>query len=146
MFPTFIREGSMVDNIAAVKMFSIVIANKPGEGEKLLAALKAAGVNLKALWAYWLSRNQTRVDIVADDPKLLQKVLRTMKIPIDRKGEVFLAIGEDRVGALEGPMAKLAAAGINVFAAAAISAGAGRFGAIVHVGPADIRKAKKALS
>jgi hypothetical protein len=136
----------MADNITIAKMHSILVANKPGEGERLLAALKTAGVNLTAVWGYAVGKKQSRIDIVADDPKLLAKVVRKLKIPVDRKGAIFLINGEDHVGALEEPMAKLAAAGINVFAAAAVCGGAGRYGAILHVDPADVRKAAKLLA
>lgn len=135
----------MTDRITVAKMSSITVPNKPGEGERVLAALKGAGVNLTAFWGYWLSRKQARLDLVAQDPKLLAAAARKLKIRIERKGDVFLTNGEDRIGALEDPLAKLASAGVNVFAAVALCAGGGRYGALIHVDPADMRRARKAL-
>ncbi|MBI2081903.1 MAG: hypothetical protein HYT86_09360 [candidate division NC10 bacterium] len=57
----------------------------------------------------------------------------------------FLVEGDDRVGALCDVAARLAAAKINVTASTAISAGAGRYGAIIWVKPRDVSRAAKAL-
>jgi len=136
----------MTDTISVVKMSSIIVPNKAGEGQKVLAALKDAGVNLTAFWGYLLNKKQARLDLVAEDPKLLATAARKLKITVERKGEVFLANGEDRIGALEEPLAKLASAGINIYATVALCAGNGRYGALIHVDPADMRRARKALS
>jgi len=55
----------------------------------------------------------------------------------------FLAEGDDRPGAGAELMSKLAEAKINVTALQAISAGVGRYGAILWVKPRDVKKVAK---
>jgi hypothetical protein len=55
----------------------------------------------------------------------------------DEAKRAFLIQGDERVGAAAETMAKLAAANIGITAAAATSAGSGRYGMIVWVAPSD---------
>ncbi len=57
----------------------------------------------------------------------------------------FLVQGEDRPGAVAASLQKLAEANINVTAVDAVSAGNGRYGAILWVKPLDVKKAAKGL-
>jgi len=53
--------------------------------------------------------------------------------------------GDDRVGALAEYFAMLGDAGINVTAVSAVTAGAGRFGAILWVDPRNVKRTAKLL-
>src|SRR5437667_97427 len=57
----------------------------------------------------------------------------------------FLIQGDDRVGAVTNTAAKLAEANINITAAAATSAGSGRYGMILWVAPDEYERAAEVL-
>ncbi|MBI4715135.1 MAG: ACT domain-containing protein [Nitrospirae bacterium] len=66
-----------------------------------------------------------------------------MKVGLKKTG--FHVQGDDRVGAVADVLTRLADAKINVTAIDALSAGEGRWGAILWVKAADVSKAAKAL-
>ena len=57
----------------------------------------------------------------------------------------FLIKGDERTGAIADTVAKLSSAGINITALHVITAGAGRYAAILWVKPRDVNKAAKIL-
>ena len=132
--------------MAKIDYYSVVVPNKPGKGEQVLSALKEAGVNLVAIWGYPLSNSKSRIDLVAEDPGLLKKAAKQLKIELGKKHTAFHITGEDHPGAVAEVLAKLAAKEINVFAVQALCAGNGRFGALLQVAPDDVKKATKALA
>jgi len=66
-------------------------------------------------------------------------------VRISKKKRAFLVQGSDRAGALASVLDKLGAAKINVTATTAITAGRGRWGAILWVKPRDQARAARAL-
>ena len=131
--------------MAKIEYYSVVVSNKPGKGEQILTALKEAGVNFVGIWGYPLGKGKSRIDLAAEDPALLKKAAKQLKIDLGKKQTAFHISGEDHPGAVAEVLLKLAAKDINVFAAQAICAGNGRFGALVQVAPDDVKKATKAL-
>jgi hypothetical protein len=128
-----------------LELRSVVVSDKPGKGAHTLSAFQAAGVNFIGVWAYPLSKKKSRIDLVPEDPALLKKTAKQLKIDIGKKQTAFHISGEDHAGALAQILAKLAAKGINVYAAQALCAGAGKFGALVQVEEGDVKKAAKLL-
>jgi len=129
-----------------INYYSIVVKNKAGEGAKVLEGLKAAGINLAALWGYPIKGKKSALDIAPDDPKAFLKAVKAMKLEASKKKTAIHIDGEDRPGVVADVLSKLAAAKISVHAAQAVCAGAGRFGALIQVHEDDLKKAKKALS
>jgi hypothetical protein len=132
--------------MAKLEYYSVVVSNKPGKGENVLSALKEAGVNFVGIWGYPSGKRKSRIDLVAEDTKLLKKAAKQLKIELGKKHTAFHITGEDHPGAVAEVLAKLAAKEINVFAVQALCAGNGRFGALLQVAPADVKKATKALA
>ena len=72
-------------------------------------------------------------------------IAKAAKIKTRTQKTGFLVQGRDRKGAVAGVLRKLAEQKINVTAIDAVSAGAGRYAAILWVKPKDINKTAKAL-
>jgi hypothetical protein len=132
--------------MAKLEYYSVVVPNKPGKGERVLSALKEAGVNFVAIWGYPVGKGKSKIDLVAEDPAGLKKAAKKLKIELGKKQTAFHITGEDHPGAVAEVLAKLAAKKINTSAVQALCAGNGRFGALVQVAPDDVKKASKALA
>jgi prephenate dehydratase len=135
----------MADTVSTVIYHTITIANKAGEGAKVLGALKDAGIDLAGLWGYPLKGKKAALDIVPADAKAFLKAAKKLKLEVSPKKSSFFVTGEDRPGALAENLARLAAAGVNVHAVQCGRAAAGLFGAFIQVAADDLKKAKKAL-
>lgn len=134
----------MPDKIRKVDYFVKKVDNKPGKAAAILAKLSKAGVNLLAFSGF-PSGKIAQLDFVPRDTAAFRKATRKLNIAVSEKKSGFLVQGNDRKGAVASVLEKLAAAGINVTAIDAVSAGGGRWGAILWVGPKDLGKAAKAL-
>lgn len=134
----------MADVIRLVDYFYIELSDRPGEGARALGVLKEAGVHLNAFHAFPQGR-RAQLDFVPSDSGAFKAAARMAKWKITGPKKAFVIEGEDRTGALVDYFAKLGAAKINVTAASAIAAGAGRFGAILWVKPRDVKRATNVL-
>ena len=134
----------MADTVRLVDYFYIEATDKPGEGARILQHLKDAGVNLTVLHTF-PARRKTRVDFVPTDGVAFKAAAKAAKWKITGPKMAFVFEGEDRVGALADWFAALGGAKINVTAVSAITAGAGRFGAVLWVKARDVKRAAKAL-
>jgi hypothetical protein len=141
---TFETTGGAMDSIRKADYFSIEVPNKVGEGARLLAALREAGVNLAAFTAFPSGR-RAQVDFIPEDTAAFKAAARKAGIKVSPRKTVFIVQGDDRPGALAEICEKLAGAGINMIAMDATSAGQGRYGGMFWVDPADVRKAAKVL-
>jgi hypothetical protein len=134
----------MSDIIRKVAYFATDVPNKPGEGARLLGKLAEAGVNLLAFSGFPSGR-KAQFDFIPEDVALFKKAVKLANIKTRPQKFGFLARGDDRKGAVADLLKTLAAKNINVTAIDAVSAGAGRYAAILWVNPKDVNKAAKAL-
>ena len=135
----------MLDTVRKLDYFALQAADRPGEGARLLAALKGHGVNLLALSGFPSAR-KAQIDLVPEDAAALRAAAKQMKLALGAKKTCFVIQGDDRVGALADTLQTLADAKINVTAIQAVTAGMGRYGAIFWVKPRDVARAAKALA
>ena len=134
----------MPETIRRVDYFYIEVPDKPGEGAKVLAALRDAGINLLAYTGFPRGR-RAQLDFIPEDPASFKAAAKKIGLKLSAKKTGFWIQGLDRPGAIAALMGKLAAANVNVTASDAVCAGKGRYGAILWVKSADLRKAAKAL-
>lgn len=133
-----------MDTVQRVEYFYIQVPDKPGEGARALATLRQAGVNLLAYSGFPAGR-RAQLDFIPENPEAFKQVAKQAKWKVKGPKRGFLIQGDDRIGACSDILDKLAAAKINVTAMDAVSAGAGRWGAILWVNPAAFKKAAQVL-
>jgi len=134
----------MPDTIRLVDYFYIETADKPGEGARVLGALRDAHVNLLAFHAFPKGR-RAQLDFVPTDPAAFKAAAKNARWKAVGPKKAFVIEGEDRVGALVYYGTRLADAKINVTAITAVVAGPGRFGGILWVKSRDVKRAAKTL-
>ncbi len=134
----------MDETIQKVDYYYVTTANKVGEGTRLLKALREGGVNLLAFSGFPSGR-RAQIDFIPENVALFKAIAKKAGFQLSGKKSGFLVQGEDRLGAIEEVTAKLADFKINITAIDAVSAGGGRYGAILWVQPSDVNKAAKVL-
>ncbi len=134
----------MRDTVRKVYYFSLSVPDKPGQTFKVLAALVSAGVNLLACTGFPRGR-RAQIDVVPDDTRKFSAAAKKAGFAFLPKKAGFLIQGEDRPGALADNLKLLADKKINVVAVDGLSAGSGRWGAILWVAPEDVNRAGRVL-
>jgi hypothetical protein len=133
----------MADTIRLVDYYYVQVAQKVGEGARILRALKEAGVNLLAFSGFPSGR-RAQLDFIPADRAAFKTAARTNRWKLVGPKRGFLIQGDDRVGAIADIVGKLAGAKISITAIDAICAD-GRYGALCWVAPRDVKKAAQAL-
>ena len=131
-------------SVRKVPYFKTVIPNRAGQGARVLAALKSAGVNLRAVMGF-PAPGGSQLDLVPQSRPALTRAARKAGLRLSGPKPVFLIEGSDRLGAIADVLAKLAAARINVTAVAGARAGGGRYGGFLWVRARDVARAARVL-
>jgi len=134
----------MATNVRKTAYYSMKTPNRAGQGSRLLNALAAHGVNLRAFTGF-PNAGGAQVDFIPYDVSKFTKAARKLGLKVSKKKTVFLAQGTDKTGACASICAKLAKAGINMVAMDAVTAGGGRFGAIFWVKAREVGRASRVL-
>ena len=130
--------------IRKVDYFVLHAPNRPGQGARLMKALKEREVNLLAMSAFPDERG-SQVDLIPENSAELKAAAKAIGVELDAAKKGFLVQGKDRVGVLSKILDKLGAAKINVTAIDAVSTGK-KFGAIFWVKQADVNRAARVLN
>jgi hypothetical protein len=134
----------MSEKLRKVDYFYTMVPNTAGKGAKIMSRLAAEGVNLLAFSGF-PSGKKAQLDLVPENSAKLRRAAKRLGLKLSAKKTGFLVRGDDRVGAMTGVLDKLAGAKINVTAIDAVSAGGGRYAAIMWVKPKSVAKAAKLL-
>lgn len=134
----------MPDTVRKVHYFSTSVPDEPGQTFRVLATLVSAGVNLLGCTGTPRGR-RAQIEVVPDDARKFALAAKKAGLTFSQKKTGFLIQGDDRPGALADNLRTLADKGINIAAVEGLSAGAGRWGAILWVAPKDVNRAGRLL-
>jgi len=134
----------MADKTRRVEYYYVTVPDRPGEGKKVLSALKESNVNLLAYLGFPSGDGNSQLDLVPEDADALKQAAGKAGLKLSDSKRAFLIQGDDRAGAVGDTLAKLADAGVNVTAATATTA-EGKYGLVLWVSPTDYERAAKAL-
>ncbi len=135
----------MAEEVRQVEHYSLLISNKVGEGARVLGVLRDAGVNLIAFWGCGVGAGRAQLEFIPENGPAFLAAAKQAKLRLRKRQPVFCIYGDDRPGAVADVLAKLAGANINVGALQAVCGGGGRYGAVVFLPPAAVRKAASIL-
>lgn len=135
----------MADRAKKLQYFYVKTPNRAGQGARVLAALREAGVNLLAFSGFPTRGGRAQLDFVPENPAAFRRVAKKAGWRVTGPKRCFVIQGDDRVGAVAAILDKLAAAKINVTATDAVVAGKGRYGVLLWVKPKDVNRAAKVL-
>ena len=131
--------------IRKIDYYALTVPDKAGEGHRILSALAHEGVNLLAAIGFPLGEGKAQIDLVPENAAAFGQVAERLKLRTRKAKQAFLVQGDDRVGAVAEVLGKLASQKIQVTAAQALAAGAGRWAMILWVKPGSVEKAARAL-
>jgi hypothetical protein len=137
-------KGGLMAEIRQVEHYTASIANKVGEGARVLGTLRDAGVDLIAVWGYPYGKGRAQLEFIPKDGAALVAAAKQAKLRL-RKSTALYIDGDDRPGAIADILTKLAGARINVKAVQAVCGGGGSYGAVVFLPPSAARKAASVL-
>jgi len=124
----------------------IIIDDQASASASALHSLSQSGISLLAFSEFPHAPGKAQLDLVAEDTEDLVESAASMGLHLSDRKSVFLIRGENRPGsAMIDVLERLAAAHIRVTSLQAVSAGAGRFGAMLWVRPAEMQAAARIL-
>ena len=118
----------MADTVRQVDYYYVTVSDAPGEAQGVLSALRDSGrVSMLAFLGFPLGGGRSQLDLVPEDPASLRAAAESAGVTLSDAKRAFLIQGDDRVGAVADVTSKLADAGINATAAAAVAAASGQY-------------------
>ena len=134
----------MADVVRKVEYFSIQVPNAPAKAFGVLSTLVSSRVDLLACIGVQRGR-RAQIDVVPADTRKFKSATKKAGLEFAPQKQGFLIQGTDRTGALTDHLKKLGDSGINVTGIDALSAGEGRWGAIIWVETEAVKRASRVL-
>src|SRR5688572_3605301 len=134
----------MPDTVRKVDYFSIFVSDKPAQAFNVLSMLVSSGINLLGCSGTKRGR-RAQIDVIPDDTRRFRSAVKKAGLEFKPEKSGFLIQGEDRPGALTEHLRVLGENKVNVTGIDSISAGQGRWGAIIWVDDDVVTKASKVL-
>jgi hypothetical protein len=135
----------MADRVRKVNYCYAKVSARAGQGAAVLDEIQKAGVSLLAFSGFPIGGGKAQVDLVTEDMAAVRRVARKNGWRLSKTKKAFLIQGDDRVGACQRQLQRLADQKINVTAVDAVAAGKGRWAAILWVKPQAYARAARAL-
>jgi hypothetical protein len=135
----------MADRVRKVNYCYAKVSARAGQGAAVLDEVQKAGVNLLAFSGFPIGGGKAQLDLVTEDMAAVRRVARKNGWRLSKTKKAFLIQGDDRVGACHRQLKKLADQKINVTAVDAVTAGKGRYAAILWVKPQAYARAARVL-
>ena len=135
----------MVDDIKQFDYHYMVIDDDALQVAGIVNACSESGIDLLGLSEFPLGDGKSQLDLIAEDAGILANTARLMGWSLSERKSGFIIRGRNRPNAMAEVLGRLADAHVGVLAVQAISAGAGRFGALMWVKPEDVAKAATVL-
>ena len=136
----------MAYRVRKVNYCKLMVPSRAGQGEKILGAIKDAGISMLAFTGFPTGGGKSQVDFISDKMADIRKLAKKQGWRLGDIKKAFLVQGNDETGAIHKVIKRLAEAKINIVAADAVAAGGGRYGMIMWVKPKDYRAAARALN
>src|SRR3954447_2051702 len=87
--------GSMADQIRRVDYCYVEVPDKPGEGVRVLTALKESGVDLLNFTAFPGAGGKTQIDVVAPDAEALARAAKKAGLTLSARKQAFFIQGQN---------------------------------------------------
>src|SRR5437870_13389234 len=109
----------MADTVRRVDYYYVTVPDKPGEGERILSAVKESEIKLLAYLGFPSGGGESQVDLVPEDPASFRRAAERAGLARSDANRPFLIGGDDAAGAVTNTAATLAGLDREITAAAA---------------------------
>jgi hypothetical protein len=107
------EETTMPDEVKRIDYYYTSVPDKPGEGARILAALRDGGVNLIGISAFPYAR-RSQIDLIPEDGAAFVEAAKAAGLKLSKKKSGFLITGRRPAGCHGRGGEELADAKINV--------------------------------
>jgi hypothetical protein len=134
----------MIDRVQQLD-YCYVVCGAEISSAAILRALTDAGIRLQGFSSVPRAAGQSQVNLITDNAKALEETAVRLGWNVSRSKPVLLIQGEGAPNAISKALIELAGAGIGLTAVQTVTAGAGRFGALLWVDPEKFCEAEALL-